>query len=272
MSGRFPGADTPDQLWKMLEKGESGISEIPLSRWDWRDYFSKSGDSDNKISTNKGGFINNVDEFDPLFFEITPREAEAMDPGQRMLLIEAYKAIEDAQIDPSSLRGTPVGVFAGMEESQYSSLISDEQGVGNSGNAMISSRLSYYLDLQGPTIATNTACSSGLVAMHQAIMSLRNRECESALVAGISSLILSPEFYVKMSQAGMLSQDGQCYSFAKKANGIGASEAVVVLMLKPLSAAIEAGNPIYGTIKASGINFDGKLMELLHLAVKAKKH
>ncbi|EZH71968.1 hypothetical protein ATO12_04945 [Aquimarina atlantica] len=258
LSGRFPGADTADQLWEMLEKGESGISEIPLSRWDWRDYFSKSGDSDNKISTNKGGFINNVDEFDPLFFEITPREAEAMDPGQRMLLIEAYKAIEDAQIDPSSLRGTPVGVFAGMEESQYSSLISDEQGVGNSGNAMISSRLSYYLDLQGPTIATNTACSSGLVAMHQAIMSLRNRECESALVAGISSLILSPEFYVKMSQAGMLSEDGQCYSFAKKANGIGASEAVVVLMLKPLSAAIEAGNPVYGTIKASGINFDGK--------------
>ncbi|WP_108807996.1 SDR family NAD(P)-dependent oxidoreductase [Aquimarina spinulae] len=258
MSGRFPGADTADQLWEMLEKGESGISEIPLSRWDWRDYFSRSGGSDNKISTNKGGFINNVDEFDPLFFEITPREAEAMDPGQRMLLIEAYKAIEDAQIDPSSLRGTPVGVFAGMEESQYNSLISDEQGVGNSGNAMISSRLSYYLDLQGPTIATNTACSSGLVAMHQAIMSLRNRECESALVAGISSLILSPEFYVKMSQAGMLSQDGQCYSFAKKANGIGASEAIVVLMLKPLSAAIEAGNPIYGTIKASGINFDGK--------------
>uniref|UniRef100_UPI000463BE72 SDR family NAD(P)-dependent oxidoreductase n=1 Tax=Aquimarina macrocephali TaxID=666563 RepID=UPI000463BE72 len=258
MSGRFPGADTTDQLWEMLEKGESGISEVPLSRWDWRDYFSKPGDSDNKISTNKGGFINNVDEFDPLFFEITPKEAEAMDPGQRMLLIEAYKAIEDAQIDPSSLRGTPVGVFAGMEESQYSSLTSDEQGVGNSGNAMISSRLSYYLDLQGPTIATNTACSSGLVAMHQAIMSLRNRECESALIAGISSLILSPKFYVKMSQAGMLSEDGQCYSFAKKANGIGASEAIVVLMLKPLSAAIEAGNPIYGTIKASGINFDGK--------------
>ncbi|WP_189457555.1 type I polyketide synthase, partial [Aquimarina muelleri] len=258
MSGRFPKADTVDQLWSLLEKGESGISEVPLSRWDWRDYFKAAGDPNNKINTNKGGFINNVDEFDPLFFEITPKEAEATDPGQRMLLMEAYKAIEDAQIAPSSLRGTSVGVFVGMEESQYDKLISDEQGVGNSGNAMISSRLSYYLDLHGPTIATNTACSSGLVALHQAIMSLRNGECESALVAGISSLILSPEFYVKMSQAGMLSQDGQCYSFAKQANGIGASEAVVVLMLKPLSAAIKAGNPIYGTIKASGINFDGK--------------
>uniref|UniRef100_UPI00374247C8 beta-ketoacyl synthase N-terminal-like domain-containing protein n=1 Tax=Fulvivirga marina TaxID=2494733 RepID=UPI00374247C8 len=258
MSGRFPKADTVDELWSLLEKGESGISEVPLSRWDWRDYFTAPGHSGNKISTNKGGFINNIDEFDPLFFEITPREAEATDPGQRMLLMEAYKAIEDAQINPSSLRGTPVGVFMGMEESQYDALIADEQGVGNSGNAMISSRLSYFLDLHGPTIATNTACSSGLVALHQAITSLRNGECESALVAGISSLILSPKFYEKMSQAGMLSQDGQCFSFAKKANGIGASEAVVVLMLKPLSAAIEAGNPIYGTIKASGINFDGK--------------
>ncbi|UII31929.1 SDR family NAD(P)-dependent oxidoreductase [Fulvivirga ulvae] len=258
MSGRFPKADTVDQLWSLLEKGESGVSEIPLSRWDWRDYFTAPGHSGNKISTNKGGFINNIDEFDPLFFEITPREAEATDPGQRMLLMEAYKAIEDAQINPSSLRGTPVGVFVGMEESQYDALIADEQGVGNSGNAMISSRLSYFLDLHGPTIATNTACSSGLVALHQAVTSLRNGECESALVAGISSLILSPKFYEKMSQAGMLSQDGQCFSFAKKANGIGASEAVVVLMLKPLSAAIEDGNPIYGTIKASGINFDGK--------------
>jgi acyl transferase domain-containing protein/acyl carrier protein len=258
MSGRFPKADTVDQLWTLLEKGDSGISEIPLSRWNWLDYFKAPGDPTNKISTNKGGFINNVDEFDPLFFEITPREAEATDPGQRLLLMEAYKAIEDAQIDPSSLRGSSVGVFVGMEESQYESLVADEQGVGNSGNAMISSRLSYYLDLHGPTIATNTACSSGLVALHQAIMSLRNGECESALVAGISTFILSPAFYVKMSEAGMLSEDGQCYSFAKKANGIGASEAVVVLMLKPLSAAIAAGNPIYGTIKASGINFDGK--------------
>ncbi|WP_459212158.1 beta-ketoacyl synthase N-terminal-like domain-containing protein [Aquimarina rhabdastrellae] len=258
MSGRFPKANDVDQFWSMLENGESGIEQIPLSRWDWRDYFINPGNTNNKINTNKGGFINNIEGFDPLFFEITPREAEAMDPGQRMLLMEAYKAIEDAQINPSSLRGTSTGVFVGMEESQYDSLVSGEQGVGNSGNAMISSRLSYFLDLHGPTISTNTACSSGLVALHQAILSLRNEECESALVAGISSLILSPEFYTKMSQAGMLSQDGECYSFAKKANGIGAGEAVAVLMLKPLSKAVQDGNRIYGTIKASGINFDGK--------------
>ncbi|MBC9915288.1 SDR family NAD(P)-dependent oxidoreductase, partial [Chitinophaga varians] len=258
MSGRFPKADTVDQLWSLLEKGESGISEIPLSRWNWTDYFTTPGDPGNKISTNKGGFINHVDEFDPLFFEITPREAAATDPGQRLLLMEAYRAIEDAQIDPSSLRGTSTGVFVGMEESQYDALAADEQGVGNSGNAMISSRLSYYLDLHGPAIATNTACSSGLVALHQAVMSLRNGECEAALVAGVSSFILSPVFYAKMSQAGMLSKDGQCFSFSKNANGIGAGEAVVVLMLKPLSAAITAGNHIYGVVKASGINFDGK--------------
>jgi acyl transferase domain-containing protein len=122
---------------------------------------------------------------------------------------------------------------------------------------MISSRLSYFLDLHGPAIATNTACSSGLVALHQAVSSLRQGECDSALVAGVA-LTLSPNAWVKMSEAGMLSEDGQCYSFAKQANGIGIGEAVVVLMLRPVSAALANRDHIYGLIRASGINFDGK--------------
>jgi acyl transferase domain-containing protein/enoyl-CoA hydratase/carnithine racemase/acyl carrier protein len=256
MSGRFPRANTADELWTLLAEGKSGISEIPASRWNWRDYFTAAGDSRNQIATNQGGFIDGVDEFDPLFFEISPREAELMDPGERLLLMEAYRAIEDARVSPASLRGSKVGVFVGMEEGQYG-LLTDEQGVTTNGNAMVSSRLSYYLDFHGPTIATNTACSSGLVALHQACMSLRQRECHSALVAGVA-LTLSPKFYVKLSQAGMLSEDGQCFSFGRQANGIGVGEAVVVLMLKPLSAAIAAEDHIYGVIKASGVNFDGK--------------
>ncbi|MBL6449565.1 SDR family NAD(P)-dependent oxidoreductase [Fulvivirga sp. 29W222] len=256
MSGRFPQARTVDQLWTILAEGKDAITEIPASRWDWRKYFTVPGDENNKITINKGGFIHGVDEFDPLFFEISPREAEQMDPAERLLLIETYKAIEDARISPSDLRGEKVGMFVGMEEGQYDH-ITGKQGISTTGNAMISSRLSYFLDLHGPAIATNTACSSGLVALHQAVSSLRQGECKSAIVAGIS-LLISPDSYVMMSEAGMLSQDGHCHTFSKNANGIGVGESVVVFMLKPLSAAVADGDSIYGTIKASGINFDGK--------------
>ena len=256
MSGRFPQAGDVDQFWKLLEEGRSGIGEVPLSRWDWRDYFTAPGHIGNVISTNKGGFIDGVEHFDPLFFDISPAEAQEMDPSERLLLMEAYRAIEDASISPGALRGTNTGVFVGMEESQFN-LVADVQGVTTAGAAMISSRLSYFLDLHGPAIATNTACSSGLVALHQAVVSLRQGECEAALVAGLA-LNLSPKAWIKMSEARMISQDGQCHSFARQANGIGIGEAVVVLMLKPLSAALASGDHVYGTIKASGINFDGK--------------
>ncbi len=256
MSGRFPQAADPDALWDLLARGGSGVTEVPASRWDWRDYFTAPGHVGNVISTNKGGFIDGIEEFDPLFFEISPAEAEEMDPAERLLLMEAYRAIEDARTSPGALRGTNVGVFVGMEESQFG-LIADVQGVTTAGAAMISSRLSYFLDLHGPAIATNTACSSGLVALHQAAMSLRQGECDAALVAAVA-LNLSPKAWIRMSEARMLSPSGQCRSFAKDADGIGVGDAVVVLMLKPLSAALAAGDHVYGTIKASGINFDGK--------------
>ncbi|WP_459212978.1 SDR family NAD(P)-dependent oxidoreductase [Aquimarina rhabdastrellae] len=256
MSGRFPQAQTVDQLWSILVEGKDAITEIPANRWDWSDYYIAKGNKNNKITTNKGGFIPGVDEFDPLFFGISPREAEYMDPAERLLLIETYKAIEDARISPKNIKGEKIGVFVGMEEGQYDQ-ITGKQGITTTGNAMISSRLSYFLDLQGPTIATNTACSSGLVALHQAVSSLRLGECKAAIVAGVS-LLLSPESYVMMSEAGMLSEDGRCHTFSKNAKGIGVGESVVVLMLKPLSAAITENDTIYGTIKASGVNFDGK--------------
>ncbi|WP_256524085.1 SDR family NAD(P)-dependent oxidoreductase [Aquimarina sp. EL_43] len=256
MSGRFPQAQTVDQLWSLLSEGKDAITEIPTNRWDWSDYYIAPDNTNNKITTNKGGFIHGVDKFDPLFFGISPREAEYMDPAERLLLIETYKAIEDARISPKEIKGKKVGVFVGMEEGQYDQ-ITGKPGITTTGNAMISSRLSYFLDLQGPAISTNTACSSGLVALHQAVSSLRQGECKSAIVAGVS-LLLSPESYIMMSEAGMLSEDGRCHTFSKNAKGIGVGESVVVLMLKPLSTAIADDDTIYGTIKASGINFDGK--------------
>ncbi|AJQ95676.1 SDR family NAD(P)-dependent oxidoreductase [Gynuella sunshinyii] len=249
MSGRFPGAANVDELWSLLAEGKHAIREIPSSRWDWQAYADT-------ITTNTGGFIDGVDEFDPLFFDTSPREAQQMDPAERLLLMEAYRAIEDAGISPRSLQGGNTGVFVGMEESQYDMLVG-WRGMSTGGGAMISSRLSYFLDLHGPALVTNTACSSSLVALHQAVISLRQQECDSALVAGIA-LSLSPQSYLMMSRAGMLSPQGQCFSFAEQANGIGVSEAVVVLMLKPLAAAIENGDPVYGVIKASGVNFDGR--------------
>ncbi|WNO11560.1 SDR family NAD(P)-dependent oxidoreductase [Teredinibacter sp. KSP-S5-2] len=256
ISGRFPNAKNVNELWQLLAEERSGITQIPSDRWNWRDYFYSPGDIKNTISTNKGGFIHGVDQFDPLFFEISPVEAEEMDPSERLILMEAYRAIEDARISPATLRGSNVGVFVGMEESQYG-LITEDQGVTTAGGAMISSRLSYFLDLHGPTIAINTACSSGLVALHQAATALKHGDCESALVAGVS-LSLAPKAWAKMSEAGMISQDGECFSFANNANGIGIGESVAVVMIKPLSKAEEDGDHIYGVIKASGINFDGK--------------
>ncbi len=256
MSGRFPQARSIDELWTLLAQGRSAITEIPADRWDWRPYFSAPGDPRNRITTNQGGFIDGVGEFDPLFFGISPREAEDMDPAERLLLMEAYKALEDAGLAPQSFAGRRVGVFVGMEEGQYDAIIG-RQGITTSGAAMVSSRLSYVLDLHGPAVATNTACSSGLVALHQAVMSLRQGECESAIAASVA-LNLSPSGYLMMSEAGMLSREGQCFSFAQDAAGIGVGEAVVALVLKPLSAALAAGDTIHGIIRASGINFDGK--------------
>ncbi|HET8796792.1 MAG TPA: SDR family NAD(P)-dependent oxidoreductase, partial [Thermoanaerobaculia bacterium] len=254
MAGRFPGARTVEQLWILLAEGKSAIGEIPEERWG--ELHDGAGDAYNRIAANRGGFIEGVDEFDPLFFEIAPREAEQMDPGERLLLMEAYRALEDAGISPASLRGSRTGVFAGMEESDYDQL-TGRRGITTSGGAMISSRLSYFLDLRGPAVATNTACSSGLVALHQAVLSLRLGECDTALVAGVA-LHLTPAGTIAMSEAGMLSPDGLCRSFSRDANGIGVGEAVVVLVLQPLKAALAGGARIYGVVRGSGVNFDGR--------------
>ncbi len=256
MAGRFPKAADVDAFWTLLAEGRSGVDDVPPSRWNWRDYFVAPGHRENRIHARRGGFLDGMDTFDPLFFEVSPAEAEEMDPSERLLMMEAYRAIEDAGIAPSSLRGRNVGVFVGMEESQYS-MVTEAPGVTTLGAAMISSRLSYFLDLRGPALATNTACSSGLVALHQAVSSLQQGECEAALAASVA-LSLSPKPWMKMSEAGMLSPDGLCRSFSKHADGIGIGEAVVALLMMPLQAALDRGLPVYGVIRGSGTNFDGK--------------
>ncbi|NEZ65371.1 SDR family NAD(P)-dependent oxidoreductase [Leptolyngbyaceae cyanobacterium CCMR0082] len=256
MSGRFPQARNIDTLWEILATGRDAIEEVPTERFDWRQYYGDPQADSRKTNGKWGGFIPGVAEFDPLFFEISPREAAAMDPRQRLLLQEAWNALEDAGCGPRHLQNHKVGLFVGAEEGDYVFLAGDGQITANH-NGILASRLAYFLDLRGPAMAINTACSSGLVAAHQACVSLRGGECDMALVAGVN-LLLTPAGLVAMGQSGMLSDDGKCFVFDRRANGMTPGEAVVAMVLKPLAKAEADGDPIYGTIRASGVNYDGK--------------
>jgi polyketide synthase PksL len=257
LAGRFPGADNVEELWRVLVDGRTTLTEVPADRWNWHDYYFGAADKRNTIATNRGGFVQDVSAFDPLFFEISPREAELMEPRQRLLLEEAWHAFEDAGYSGKKLRGSGCGVFIGVEEGDHAYLAKHQGLTPGNHNAMLAARISYYLDLQGPNLAINTACSSGLVALHLACQSLRSGECQMALAGGIS-LLLSPAAYLMLSNMGMLSPEGQCQPFDQRATGMVPAEAVGVVVLKPLPNALEDRDQIYAVIKGSGTNYDGR--------------
>jgi polyketide synthase PksN len=256
MSGRFPGARNIEELWTILATGQDMVREIPLERFDWRQFYSASAEP-GKTNCKWSGCVPGVSEFEPLFFEIYPKEAESMDPRQRLLLQEAWKALEDAGYGSEQIRSEKIGMFVGVEQGDYQFIVKGEGGVTSNNNAILASRLAYFLNLNGPVMAIDTACSSGLVAAHQAILSLWNGDCDTAIVAGVN-LMLTPGPYIGMSQAGMLSKDGKCYAFDKRANGMVPGEAVAVVIIKRLSRAQADGDPIYAIIRGSGVNYDGK--------------
>ncbi len=257
MSGRFPKARTVQEMWRILKAGEDAVEEIPPDRFDWRKVYGDPQKEPGKTDCKWGGFIPGVGEFDPLFFEISPREAEVMDPRQRLLLMESWKALEDAGYGTSQLGGGKVGMFVGVEQGDYQILTRGGGSVTANHDGILASRLGYFLNLRGPAMAINTACSSGLVALHQACLSLRNGECDAALAAGVN-LMLTPVVHIGTSQAGMLSKDGKCRAFDRGANGMVPGEAVAVVVLKRLSQAEADGDPIHAVIRGSGINYDGK--------------
>ncbi|UWF51894.1 SDR family NAD(P)-dependent oxidoreductase [Pseudomonas sp. N3-W] len=256
ISGRFPGARTPDELWQLLAEGRDMVGEIPAERYDWREHYGDPRENPAKTRCIWMGSVPGIDEFDPLFFEISPREAKNLDPRQRLLLQESWNALEDAGIGPRQLAAQRVGMFVGVEEGDFQRL-AGEESLTSSHNGILASRLAYFLNLTGPTMAINTACSSALVALHQAASSLRNHECEMAIAAGVN-LIFSPDAFIGMTQAGMLSPDGKCFTFDHRANGMVPGEAVCCVLLKPLARAEADGDRIYGVLRASGINYDGK--------------
>lgn len=256
MSGRFPQARDIDAMWKILSEGKQAVAEIPADRFDWRKVYGDPAQDVHKTNCKWSGSIPGVAEFDPLFFEISPRAAENIDPRQRQLLQESWNALEDAGYGVQHINTHTIGMFVGVEEGDYQRRVTGGDLTSNH-NGILAARLAYFLNLNGPTMAINTACSSSLVAAHQACLSLRLRECDTALAAG-ANLMLTPECYVAMTQTGMLSDDGRCYAFDKRANGMVPGEAVVAVVLKRLSRAEADGDPIHAVIRGSGINYDGK--------------
>ena len=267
MSCRFPGgANDPQAFWELLHNGVDTVTEIPSSRWDVSAFYDPNPDTPGKMYTREGAFLDTVDHFDPLFFNISPREAISLDPQQRLLLEVSWEALENAAYAPEQLIGSRTGIFVGMGQNDYEKLLqlraeSPEhigvyEGTGN-GLCFASGRLSYTLGLQGPNMAVDTACSSSLVAVHLAVMSLRAGECEMALAGGVH-LILSPEVYIGLSRMRALSPDGRCKTFSAQADGYGRGEGGAMIVLKRLSDAQADGDNILALIRGSAINHDGK--------------
>ncbi|MGK7918068.1 MAG: beta-ketoacyl synthase N-terminal-like domain-containing protein, partial [Prochloraceae cyanobacterium] len=243
---RFPGANNPQEFWHLLRDGQDAISKS--KRWLGEDY---------------GGFIADVDKFDPQFFSITPRETQRMDPQQRLLLEVSWEALEDAAIAPDSLSNTATGVFIGISSSDYSQLqlhygteLDAYAGTGNA-HSIAANRLSYSLDLRGPSMTVDTACSSSLVAVHLACQSLKNGECQTAIAGGVN-LMLSPELTQTFSLAGMMAEDGRCKTFDADADGYVRGEGCGVIILKRLDEAIRDRDNILAVVKGSAINQDGR--------------
>ncbi|HEX6100801.1 MAG TPA: beta-ketoacyl synthase N-terminal-like domain-containing protein [Thermoanaerobaculia bacterium] len=266
VSGRFPMAKDIDELWENLRSGRDCIGEIPPDRWDWRALYGDPGQA-NKTPIKWGGFIDGVDEFDPLFFNISPHEAELMDPQHRLLMMYVWKAIEDAGYSASRLAGSRTGLFFGTGPSDYARVIARSSaaiGAFMSTGTVASvgpNRMSYYLDLHGPSEPIETACSSSLVAIHRAVWAMRNGQCDMAIAGGVNA-ILTPDLHISFTKAGMLSEDGRCKTFSADANGYVRSEGVGALLLKKLSAAEEAGDHIYAVIVGSAENHGGRASSL----------
>ncbi|HZU55353.1 MAG TPA: SDR family NAD(P)-dependent oxidoreductase [Actinocrinis sp.] len=263
MAGRFPGADSVDELWDLLREGRDAVGPVPANRWDGAALHDNDPLRVGTISTDQGGFLRDIDRFDASFFGIPAREAESLDPQQRLLLESAWHALEDAAIDPKSLKGSKTGVYVGVTNSDYSRLL--ERGGLNQLDAYFGSgtslnvaagRISYLLGLSGPAMAVDTACSSSLVALHLAIRSLRSGEIDRALAGGVN-VIVSPECSVAISRAHMLSPDGRCKTFSADANGFVRAEGCGVLVLKRLSDAQRDGDRVLAVLHGSAVNQDG---------------
>src|ERR1700761_8446782 len=266
MACRLPGGvDSPAQYWQFLKDGGNGVIRVPANRWDADAYYSDDHTRPGTICNREGGFLTSwqPDEFDAEFFGISPREAVAMEPQQRLLLEVAWEALENAGVTPKSARNSQTGVYVGLTTYDYSLIAAQGPPAGIDpyipfGNAsnFAAGRLSYFLGAHGPAVVVDTACSSSLVAIHLACQSLRRRETDQALAAGVN-LMLTPVNSIATSRWGMLAPDGLCKTFDADADGYVRSEGCGVVVLKRLSDALRDGDSVLAVVRGSAVNQDG---------------
>lgn len=275
LHGRFPGALDPKAYWHNLVRGRDMIRQVPPERWIWQEHFSESEEQPDATYSNCGGFMPFPDRFDHRFFGILPREAQAMDPQQRVFLQTVWAALEDAGYAPAQLTGRKVGVFVGVGHADYPVLMRRDnvasdayRGTGIALTA-IANRVSFTFDFHGPSESIDTACSSSLVAVHRATQALRDGECDLAIAGGVN-LLLGPELFIAFAKAGMLSRSGRCRTFDASADGYVRGEGVAALVLSPLAEAERNGDYIYGVIRGSAENHGGRAHSFTAPNVKAQ--
>lgn len=266
MACRFPDADNVDQFWDLICRGDHAVREIPDDRFPVDKLYDPDYEVPGKVVSKWACLRDDLGQFDPQFFGIAPREARGMDPQQRMLLEVAWEAMEHARIPPEELSKTPTGVFMGVSQVDYIKLASQfdnfldridaHTGTGNS-LSICANRLSYAFNFSGPSAAIDTACSSAMVALHQAVQSLRSKECDAALV-GAANVCITPDTMISLSRARMVSPTGQCRPFHEDANGYVRGEGAGVVVLKRLSDAIEAGDRVLAILRHTAVNHGGR--------------
>jgi len=260
---RFPGeSNSPESYWNLLRNGADAIQEVPADRWDVDEFYNADPSAPGKMTTRWGGFLKDVDLFEPEFFGISPREAVRMDPQHRLLLEVTWEALEHAGIPPTDLAGTQTGVFVGFVNNEYTLVSSDVKDIdifsaSGCATSVMANRISYALNLRGPSLALDTACSSSLVSVHLACQSLRRGESDVALAGGVN-MTLVPEITVVVSKAQMLSHTGRCRAFSASADGYVRGEGCGVVVLKRLSDARAAGDRILAVVRGSAVNHGGR--------------